>query len=396
MKNIFFSLLMLANIAAWSQCQLIAKWGIYDTRYLSISRDRAISFLNFFKRDTRMTFEEAKEYSTTIGIPIETVMVNLGFSLTESSYKNFVETVSRMTTYDEIFIEKITEVSRTINKDIVKVLEQCYSSNGIHARIENTTEENISFLVLKFNWEGNHDPVPIQLNISDRTGMKLDGQQLTSSSKNYTINPDEELRIAIERNTSRSYAFTVRVKRQVPGGTVLVRDPGLVLFKDRTIPATVSRELKVEKVPVKQLPQTSQARWTGGGDEELKRFETTELAGSFYLGINGRKLTGNIFATIKEVISDFTSFEIRTSYDLYEAPEGWRIVGYGISTEPYGSSVTNFGPLRQGNWESYPLYTEGPLAFYTWQGDSGSKQDQLEGCWIRCTLKDIVVLLEKE
>jgi hypothetical protein len=80
---------------------------------------------------------------------------------------------------------------------------------------------------------------------------------------------------------------------------------------------------------------------------------------------------------------------------LYTAPDGWRIAGYGIENEPFGSSITNFGPIRQSSWISQPLYSNGPVQFFIWQGDSGRDQDQLEGCWIKPTLKDIVVLLEK-
>ncbi len=394
----FFALttaLFLILIASAQNCELLAKYGIYDTRSVNISRERAVSYLNFLKRDTKMTFEEARQYSTQIGIPIETVMVNLGFSATESGYKQFIESVVNMTTYEDLYVEKIISVSRTINADILRVLESCYTIPGIHARIENSDDPELSFLVLYFKWDGNHNPITLEVTVSNRVGLLFDGLALATTKKTYQMGPDEERRISVNRKNNTTVGFTVRVKRQSPGGVVVVRAGNLTIFKVKERQEHPSHEFKVERVQRRELGKTSPARWVGGGDEELKRFETTELSGTFNLGVDGNKLVGNIYATIVEKISDFTSFEIKQSYLLYTAPEGWKIVGYGIENESFGSSFTNFGPIRQSSWESSPLYSNGPVQYYTWQGDSGRDQDQLEGCWIKPTLKDIVVLLEK-
>jgi hypothetical protein len=396
MKKIFLAifLCLLVWTVTGQNCDLLSKYGVYDTRSVNISRERAISFMNFLKKDIRLTFEEAKQYSAQIGIPIETVMINLGFSGTEYGYRQFIESIVNMTSYNDLYIEKIVSVSRTINADILKVLEACYAMPGIHARIENSEDPQLSFLVLYFKWEGNHSPVLIEVTASNRNGLALDGILLANTRKTYQINPDEERRISIKRAMNSTIGFTIRVKRQ-SGAAVIVRSGNLSVFKEKATVEHPTREYKVERVQKRELERTPQARWIGGDDEELKRFETTELAGTFNLGVDGNKLMGNVYATIVEKISNYTTFEVKQSYLLYTAPEGWRIVGFGIENESFGSSISNFGPIRQTNWTSPPLYSNGPVQYYVWQGDSGRTQDQLEGCWIKPALKDIIVLLEK-
>lgn len=386
--------LVMSVVGYSQQCEMLAKYGVYDSRTLAISRERAISYLNFFKRDTKMTYEEAKSYSATVGIPIETVMVNLGFSASTYGYQQFLESIINMTTYDEIFVENIVAVSRIINKDLMQVLSECYKQPGIHARMEITEDPQISFLVLKFSWEGNHSPVPIEIIITDPRAVSFNGETSTSGKRNLVLNTDEERRIPIKQMTNSTVGFSVRVKRQSSGGTVIVRSSNLVLFRQKDPTPSPSRVYKVERVESKDF-RTSPARWSGGGDEELKRFETTELDGMFSLGLAANKLTGNFQATITEVISDNTQFTINSSVDIYSAPEGWRVAGFGVENEPQGSSISKFGPIRQSKWVSDPLYIGGPILFYTWQGDTGRDRDQIEGCWIQIKLKNIVVLLEK-
>ncbi len=395
MKKLTLILLLFASPlpGVCQNCELIAQYGVYDTRTLNISRERAISFLSFFRKDTRMTFEEAKDYSASIGIPIETVMVSLGFSASETGYRQFVESVMAMTTYNEIFIEKVVATSRIINADILRVLQECYRIPGIHARIEHTEDPELSFLVLFFKWDGNHNPVTVEVAVSDRTGLSFDGVRLSGTRKSYLVGPDEERRISIKRTRNTTVGFTLRVTRQ-SGASVITRTGNMSIYKTK-VQVTPTREYIVERIRKSELPRTPGARWLGGGDEELKRFETTELSGTFNLGVEGSKLVGNILATITEKVNNHTNFEIKHTYQLYTAPAGWRIVGYGVENEPFGSSMTALGPVRQSGWVSSPLFTTGPLQSYVWQGDSGRDQDQIEGCWIKPTLKEIVVLLEK-
>jgi hypothetical protein len=68
MKNFMILLLLFVSYCGTSQpCSQIEKYGIFDTRTLNISRERAVSFLNFLKKDTKMTFEESKQYTAQVG-----------------------------------------------------------------------------------------------------------------------------------------------------------------------------------------------------------------------------------------------------------------------------------------------------------------------------------------
>lgn len=388
--------ILLCHTVVYAQpCSMIEKYGIYDTRTLSISKERAISYLNFLKKDSKMTFEDAKDYTTSIGIPIEGVMTSLGFSATEYGYRQFIESVVNMTTYNEIYLEKIVSISRLINADILKILDECYKLPGIYSRVESSEDPSLYFLVIDFRWEGNHDAVPVDIIVTDRNSITIDGATVPSGKKSFTVHNGEERRLAIKQTKNNTIGFSVRVRRQVTGGTVTVRSGNLAIYKSQATPTNPTRQYKVERIATRTLPRSSTARWISGGDEELKRFETTEFSGTFNLGIDGRNLTGNVMATYVEKVSNNTAFETKQSFTLYTAPEGWRIAGYGIENEPYGSSTSNFGPLIQSSWVSPPLYTSGPVQYFVWQGDTGRDQDEIDGCWIQVALKDIVVLLEK-
>ena len=392
MKKILLIVLVISTSYTFAQnCELIAKYGVYDTRTTNSSRERAISYLKLFKRDVNMTYQEAKDYSASIGIPIEGVLVELGFDASESSYKKFVESVLNMTTYDEYFIEKIQIVSKTVNKDIIQILAECYRQDGIHARIENTEDDNISYLIVYYKKTGNSPGAKLRLSWNaKKEDMTLNGTQY-NKRYDFTIKTDEVIRFAISRNKNISIPFVLNLNG---GETVTIHSGTLAIYKTKPQPTTPTSTLKFHELKPQNLERTPQATKVGDGDEELKRFSSTHLFGSFSLGLeNESSLVGVISATIKEEQGDWTEFRLGKTYKIFTAPDGYRIIGFKIKDE---SGYTSSFDKYQSNWTMTEYVATGPLNALDWSGDTGRDQDQLEGCWVIPHLKGIIVIMDKK
>lgn len=390
-KLLLITLAIWANNANSQNCELIAKYGVYDTRTTNYSRERAISFLKLFKRDVNMTYQDAKEYSASIGIPIEGVLVELGFDASEQSYRKFVEAVLNMTVYDEYYIEKIQIVSKTVNKDIVQILSECYQQDGIHARIENTEDDNTSFLIVFFKKTGVSPGVKLRMTWNaKKEDLTLNGAQY-NKRYDFTIRTDEVIRFAITRNVNKTIPFTLNLNG---GEIVTIHSGNLAIYKTKTTPAVPTSTLKFQELQPQVLDRTPQASHVGDGDEELKRFSSTHIFGSFSLGLeNDVTLVGDVSATIKEEQGDWTQFSLAKRYTIFKAPEGYKIIGFKIKD---GSGYTSSFDKFQSNWVMTEYVGSGPLNAYTWAGDTGRTQDQLEGCWIKPHLKGIIVIMEKK
>lgn len=393
MKKILLIFLAFITTKIYAQnCELIAKYGIYDTKTINLSRERAISFLKLFKRDVNMTYQEAKDYSATIGIPIEGVLVELGLTASEDSYRKYVESVQAMTIFDEYYIEKIQIVNRTVNKDIAQILKDCYSQDGIHTRIENTEDDDIYYLTILFKWNGNHDPVKLKLSWeANKDDLSLNGIKYNKSYP-FIINNGEEKKIAVKRNKNIAIPFALNLNGR---NTVKVHSGTLTIYKTKVFSTPPVSSIKFVELKAQTLSRTPTALHVGDGDEELKLWSTTHLKdGKFSLGLEtDTTLVADLTATIKEENHDWTEFRLSNKYFIYKAPKGYKIIGFKIQD---GQGFISSFDAWQSVWVKPELVSSGPLSSYIWQGDSGRTQDQIEGCWVQPVLKTIIVMLDKK
>lgn len=199
------------------------------------------------------------------------------------------------------------------------------------------------------------------------------------------------MRFVISRNGNVTIPFVLNMNG---GETVTIHSGNLAIYKIKPVPPTPASTLKLQEIQPQVLARTPMAAHVGDGDEELKRFPTTHVFGSFTLGLeNETTLVGNLSATIKEEQSDWTEFRLSGKYTLFSAPEGYRIVGFKISD---GSAYTSNFDKRQSDWVMTEHVSDGPLDAFEWAGDTGRNQDQIEGCWIKPHLKAIKVIMEKK
>ena len=79
------------------QCDVILSQGIYDFKSTSSFREKSSSFINWYKNQSIQTFQEAKSASGNATIPLEGIMVGMGFSYNESGFREFQNYVESYT-----------------------------------------------------------------------------------------------------------------------------------------------------------------------------------------------------------------------------------------------------------------------------------------------------------
>lgn len=147
------------------------------------------------------------------------------------------------------------------------------------------------------------------------------------------------------------------------------------------------------------LDRTPMARHVGEGDEELKRFATTHLTGSFIISIQNGKLLGKMNANFKETFIrpgnkvDDTEFVVEHTYILCEPKAGFKVTSYKILYD--GSPVSEFDSWQRAMREQDDVPNNGPLGAITWVGDTDCDQDQICGCFILPHLKKILITIER-
>lgn len=130
------------------------------------------------------------------------------------------------------------------------------------------------------------------------------------------------------------------------------------------------------------------------GDEELAGPDKTMLfRTSFALTYDSSHVSGYLQATIAEPKGDLTTFVIEHVYPIFTASNGFKIIGVSI---PGNKKLQiNFDDWQRGFGGQEKTIGEGPLKKIFWIGDTGSDQDQINGCRIKPFLNDIKITLSK-
>ena len=174
----------------------------------------------------------------------------------------------------------------------------------------------------------------------------------------------------------------------------------LILSTWWTVANVPSPMQKVLVLAYRRLDRTPIARHVGDGDEEMKEIQRVHLTGSFTLKIQNDALIGLLSADFKETPTgrgknniDGTEFVVETSYMIYQPEVEWKIVKYRIL---YDKQETSFLDYRGRDWQQSEGIVNGPLTAIDWVGDTGSDQDEIQGCYIVSYLRRIEVTIEKK
>jgi hypothetical protein len=378
----------------------------------NFSSSRAISYLSLFKRDTEMTYSQAQDYSAAIGIPVGDVLVTLGFTNSEESYKKFVESIQTSTSFDSKYIASVVEVNKKINTDLIDVILECYKADGIHAYLEPTNDLDLYNLHIDFKSRVSADPIDLELKWNSNYGdVQVQGKKYKGTFA-INIKQGQIVNLSIKRFNNAAILFSLNQvfkQRLLPNiattnwpkpdddrvsniatGTLTIYS---IAKKTTPLPPIdILKEVKLEgaKITLPQATMTAQS----GDDQELKGPRGTALNnGSFTLNFQDDKVSATLYATIEEPRNGGTHYIVSKQYDIYQAPYGYKIIG--IEPADGTGNATAFSDI-QGDFGGQTLVCgRGPIDKIFWIGDTGSAQDYLEGVRINPFLKNLIVHLIK-
>jgi hypothetical protein len=158
--------------------------------------------------------------------------------------------------------------------------------------------------------------------------------------------------------------------------------------------SSTTNPIQIVELAEQDLGHAADAQKVGPGDEELAGWENTHLTGSFKLIIRqgSTKIVGELEAKIKQEALDNTTFRVSKSYQIYTAPIGYRIEKFEVDVTNENETEFDF---FQKAWHTTEILNSGPLSQLLWQGDSGKKQDQIDGCWLEPRLRKLKISIRK-
>lgn len=155
-------------------CSQILQHGIYDTSAGISDTERAASFVAWFKENTFSSYSEAKNYAGQVGIPIDDVLVTLGFSADEKGYSEFRQSINWYQQQDILFKQKLEHYVSTINQGVVQAWEHCITSSGLHFWIIQKSDPTVFVLAARYISSGAPSPKlkSIQFEPSDAVAIE--------------------------------------------------------------------------------------------------------------------------------------------------------------------------------------------------------------------------------
>lgn len=189
-------------------CSQILQHGIYNYTSTDFQNERLQSLINWYKSENIQTYENAKSSSFNATIPIDGVLVGLGFSQDENGFqhlKNYLETYSSQTLEEKT---KFAQVIQQIEPEIIKAWNNCVqtmSQGNVLLWIEYTSDPNVFNLCAKYNAVAGGATVG-DLNFDfDATRIKVNSNIFLK--RNLTLNRTKPITSAVLRQ-----AFTVKGK----------------------------------------------------------------------------------------------------------------------------------------------------------------------------------------
>ena len=169
-----FCLKALSSLA--QDCSQILRGGIYDVYQNSSATDRAASFVNWFKQKQFSSYQEAKNTSLDIGIPIGDILAGLGFSNDEQGFSQFSNEINSYTSSSTSFKQNLSNKISTINPQVVAAWDHCITQPGLHFWLERTDDPKTFYICAKYMNDGpGKNPYLRNFNIGNVQPAKLGG-----------------------------------------------------------------------------------------------------------------------------------------------------------------------------------------------------------------------------
>jgi hypothetical protein len=155
---IITSLIFLCKSTICQDCNDLLKYGIYDYEKTNIERSRATWYVYKFIQDNFQSYEQAKSMDASATIPIDDVLVTLGFGTNESGFsqlKTYMEKYFSLQTEERYKLEKTTN---KINPQILNAWTACRGQPGPHFYIIYTEDPKVFKLYGYVAYQGGSYP----------------------------------------------------------------------------------------------------------------------------------------------------------------------------------------------------------------------------------------------
>lgn len=125
------------------KCGDILKYGIYDESSTKKDHAKAVYFVNRFILDDYQKFQDVQNKEANATIPIKKVMVGLGYKESEGEFREFKKYIESYNSLSDTESDKLDQVVKTINPNIVRAWNECMTQDGPYAYIEFTEDPEV-------------------------------------------------------------------------------------------------------------------------------------------------------------------------------------------------------------------------------------------------------------
>jgi hypothetical protein len=192
MKRIFLSkyqkiILLLIwvsfNVNAQESCEQILKYGIYDTAETKIDQSKAVWYVHKFISDNNETYSKAKSMDASATIPVDTILIKLGFGKSEGDYKQLKSYMENYVSLNREEKLKLEQALKTININVVSAWSACLDSDGTKFFIIYTDDPNVFMLAGYVNHRGGSIPTITSGGFNKKVTILTDGPFFTRDGK---------------------------------------------------------------------------------------------------------------------------------------------------------------------------------------------------------------------
>src|SRR5262245_17350328 len=142
--------------AAWAEdCVAFAKVGWFNRKEVSTDYARVFTFMMHLRSEQVKTWEQANQLGIDLAVPIEGIMVGLGYEATETDFRKF-KNLDELTLREKLLEFYHHDVSSVeVSKDVTGLIDKCLQQNGVHFWMERGSTQELFVIPIHFEpYEG--------------------------------------------------------------------------------------------------------------------------------------------------------------------------------------------------------------------------------------------------
>jgi hypothetical protein len=276
------------------------------------------ALLNWYRQFDENEWHHARSAQSSMSVPIEGLMVNLGFEASDSGWKRFRREIESYNSLNEGRRTAYSQALVTVDQGAVQLMNACLNRRGLHAWAEPSHDPRRFILNVRFIPSGpTHNAYIQSVSSIPELACLEQFQPGAADSLGKVVGP-ATLRAICERPDSSAVDVVVNANEEVVEGSI--RIPAIVRLLATEVPPVVERRDSTTVLLQSYKPRHRQGDrdFFGHGPDvsasaEL-RLSEDRTAVVLHLFMDARERGGNTWASG------------RTESVLYRAPRGFTIV----------------------------------------------------------------------